>query len=82
MALSISMTTKLRPVSAWCFEFLGNTHIESEIVDAAFALSLENISQPISGNCDEHRWKWDYTDLVSILSSFKTSRDISPVARM
>ena len=44
MALSISMTTRM----------------ERETVEAALALSLVNISQPISGNWEEHLWKCDY----------------------
>ena len=32
-------------------------YIESDTVEAAIALSFVNISQPISGNCDEHWWK-------------------------
>ena len=43
MALSISMTTRM----------------ERETVEAALALSLAKISQPISGNCEEHLWKCD-----------------------
>ena len=31
------------------------THIESDIVDAAFESLFTNISQPISGNWDEQR---------------------------
>ena len=57
MAFNISMTTNLRLISALCFEASEDAHIESEIVDAALALSFENISQPISGNCAEQRWK-------------------------
>lgn len=41
MAFSISMTTK----------------IDSETVDADFAMSLENMLHPISENCVEHLWK-------------------------
>jgi hypothetical protein len=33
---------------------LAMTYIESDIVEAALALSFENISQPISENLDEH----------------------------
>lgn len=43
MAFNISMTTRM----------------DSETVDADFAMSFENISQPISGNEEEHLWKWD-----------------------
>ena len=42
MALNISMTTRM----------------ESDTVEADFAMSLPNISQPISGNSVEQRWKW------------------------
>lgn len=31
-----------------------STYIDKDMVDAAFALSLANISHPISGNCEEH----------------------------
>ena len=41
MALSISITTR----------------IESEMVEAALALLLLKISQPISGNLEVHWWK-------------------------
>lgn len=33
------------------------TRMESEIVEARFAIVFVNISQPISGNRDEHWWK-------------------------
>ena len=56
MAFSISMTTKLQAQST-VETFLTQartTYIESEMVEAAFALSLANISHPISGNFEEH----------------------------
>lgn len=33
------------------------TKIDSETVVARLDISLTNIWQPISGNCDEHAWK-------------------------
>ena len=58
MALSISITTKLPHVVSLvpyqvCFR--GNTYMDKETVEAALLLSFANISQPISGNWDEHR---------------------------
>jgi len=44
MAFSISMTTRM----------------ESDMVEAARALLLLKISQPISGNLEEHWWKCDW----------------------
>lgn len=52
MALSISMTTR----------------IERETVEAALALSLVKISQPISGNCEEHLWKCDCSPVSAAIS--------------
>lgn len=43
MAFSISITTR----------------IDKEMVDADFETSLVNMSQPISGNSEEHLWKCD-----------------------
>lgn len=43
IAFSISITTKM----------------DNETVEAARDMSFVNISQPISGNCAEHLWKWD-----------------------
>ena len=47
MALNISITTRM----------------ERETVDAERAMGeeLANIEQPISGNWEEHLWKWDCT---------------------
>lgn len=47
IALSISMTTR----------------IDREIVEADLAMSLEKISQPICGNCEEQRWKCDCAEV-------------------
>lgn len=41
------------------FNISITTRIESETVEADFAISLANISQPISGNAEEQRWKWE-----------------------
>ena len=40
------------------FNISITTRILREMVDADLDMSLANISQPISGNSLEHRWKW------------------------
>lgn len=51
IALSISMTTRLGGgISVGVCWGGGGTYIDREIVEAALALELVKISQPISGN--------------------------------
>ena len=62
IAFSISMTTKLNiqiSVLQFVTTLSSRAYIESDIVEAAFALLFTNISHPISGNWDEQRWKCD-----------------------
>ena len=51
IALSISMTTRLNyTVSKETQDKGGRSHIDNDTVEAALALSLVKIRQPISGN--------------------------------
>ena len=60
IALNISITTRLGNYQQRVGSGTMETHIESEMVDADFAMLFVNISHPISGNWEEHLWKLDW----------------------